>query len=125
MNHKRSKFGIRARLSSFRYAFRGLIVVCKNEPNFLIHIIAAVAVIVLGFVFQISRPEWIAIILCIGFVFFAEILNSSVENLTDMVSPHANKKAGTIKDIAASAVLIAAITAALTGSIIFFPYIFN
>lgn len=124
MKNNNNNFSIRARLSSFKYAFRGLYHVIKNEPNFLIHIVISIPVIVLGFFLHISLPDWIAIILCIGLVMVTEILNSAIERLTDMVSPQVSEKAKIVKDITASAVLLAAVTAIITGCMVFIPHIF-
>ncbi len=62
------------------------------------------------------------IVVAIGFVFAAELFNSAIEGLTDVVSPEHDKRAGLVKDMAAGAVLIAAITALIIGLIIFIPY---
>ncbi|MGE5423938.1 MAG: diacylglycerol kinase family protein, partial [Syntrophothermus sp.] len=72
----------------------------------------------------ISASEWIAVIISIGFVMAAEAFNTAIEFLTDMVSPGFNRKAGLVKDIAASGVLIAAITAVVTGIVVFWKYLF-
>lgn len=95
----------------------------KNEPNFRIHLIAAVTAIVLGMVFHISRTHWLIIILCIGFVLAAESMNSAIEMLVDLISPQMNEKAGRIKDLAAGGVLVAAFTALVAGIMVFLPYV--
>jgi len=60
----------------------------------------------------------------IGGVFVAELFNSAIESLVDLISPDFNKKAGMIKDMAAGAVLISAVTALVAGLIIFIPKLF-
>jgi len=124
MKKANEKFSIRARLASFKYAFQGLGHVLKAEHNFLIHLAAATAVIMLGAILHISKAEWLIIILCIGMVLITEILNTAIEWLVDLVSPQRNEKAGKIKDIAAASVLIAAIVALTAGIVVFVPYIF-
>lgn len=109
------------RIISFKYAIAGIIHTLKNEPNARIHFLAALIVIVFGIYFQIDKLEWLFVILAIGMVFTAEFFNTSLENLTDIVSPEKNEKAGHAKDVAAGAVLIAAITAAGIGIVIFGP----
>jgi len=99
--------------------------VIKHEANFKIHILAAVVVIVLGIVLQISKIEWLVIILTIGVVMSAEIFNSAIEKLVDIAHPEQNKEAGLIKDMAAGAVLVLAFAAAVIGFIIFFPKIID
>jgi diacylglycerol kinase (ATP) len=116
------RFSFRARWLSFRNAFRGLIYLVKAEHNLCIQLVAALAAIALGIICRISRSDWLIIILCIGFVIAAEIMNSAVERLVDLVSPQENKTAGIIKDIAAGSVLIAAIAALVAGIVVFVPY---
>ncbi len=125
MNKKaKYKLNFQERLTSFKYAFQGLRHVLKAEHNFLIHLAAATAVIMLGAILHISKAEWLIIILCIGMVLITEILNTAIEWLVDMVSPQRNEKAGKIKDIAAASVLVAAIVALVVGIVVFVPYIF-
>jgi diacylglycerol kinase len=116
-------FSIRARLAGFRHAFNGLFHTVRAEHNMWIHMIAAVLVIVSGLLFHITRAEWLMVIFCIGLVLTTEIINSAMERLVDLASPSFSEKARVIKDVAAAAVLIAAITALITGIVIFLPYI--
>lgn len=97
----------------------------QYERNMWIHIVIAASVIILGLIVQITRLEWILIICCIGFVLVLEILNTAIENLTDLIAPDQNERAAKIKDVAAGAVLIAAITALIIGLFVFVPYIFK
>jgi diacylglycerol kinase (ATP) len=117
------RFSVKKRMLSFRYAFSGIKAAIRTQHNMWIHLTAAVIVLVFGFLFRLSTFEWIAISMAIGMVLSAEIFNSAIELLTDMVSPEINPKAGRVKDMAAGAVLIAAITAAVIGLIIFAPKI--
>jgi diacylglycerol kinase (ATP) len=116
---------LKKRLLSFYYALQGIYAFFQSQHNMYIHVIAALAVILLGFVFQITRLEWMAVVLCIVLVFAAEMLNSAIEVLVDLVSPDWSEKAKYIKDVSAAAVLIIAIGTAITGGIIFLPYIFQ
>lgn len=116
---KKEKFSIKKRIKSFVYAFNGLFLVIKNEHNARIHLLATVCVILAGFIFKISKFEWIAIIFAIGFVFVSEIINSSIEHLADFVSPEKHEKIKIVKDLAAAAVLVAAIVSVIIGLIVF------
>ena len=116
-------FSIKQRIQSFRYAFKGIAHVFTNEHNVWIHLIAALCVIIAGFYFHVDTTEWMMILFAIGLVISAELFNSSVEKLVDLISPGQNEKAGLIKDIAAGAVLICAIASAVIGLIIFIPKI--
>lgn len=121
MNTK--KFSFADRLRSFRHAFRGIGFLFAGEHNAWIHGLAAVCVVVCGFVFSLSPPEWAAVVFAIGFVLALEAVNSALEALCDHVSPDHREIIGRVKDLAAGAVLIAAIAAAVIGCIIFIPKI--
>lgn len=84
--------------------------------------IAAMAVIIAGIVLGITRTEWIMVVMCIGTIIAAELFNTAIEKLVDLVSPERHPVAGRVKDIAAGAVLICAVAAAIIGLIIFIPY---
>lgn len=107
-------------VKSFGYALAGLWAV-RHERHLQIHIAVAVAVIVAGSVVKLSGAEWCLVVFAIGLVITAEIFNSALEKLTDLASPQYHPLAGKVKDIAAGAVLVAAVTAAGIGFIIFLP----
>ncbi len=109
----------------FYFAWRGLSTAFAEQRNFKFHISAAFAVVAAGFFFGISDGDWLAIVLAIGMVFTAELINSSIEGLVNLVSPQHQPLAGKIKDIAASAVLVVAIIAAVVGCIVFGKYIWS
>lgn len=117
------KFSFIDRLKSFKYAFNGLKILFKNEHNARIHLLAAICVVILGVVFQISSYAWIAVALAIGLVFITEIINSAIEYLADFVSPTYHELIKKVKDLAAAAVLVAAITALIIGLLVFVPEI--
>jgi len=95
-----------------------------QEHNAWIHSLITILVISAGFIFRISIMEWIAIFLCISTVFTAEIINTAIERLTDKISPEFHPDAGTIKDLAAGAVLFCAFFSAIIGLMIFVPKIY-
>ncbi|MEI7594472.1 MAG: diacylglycerol kinase family protein [Bacteroidota bacterium] len=112
-------------LLSFKYALNGIKNLIETEKNFKIQLLLALTTLILGFYFNISKSEWILIIICFASVLTAEAFNSAIEKLVDLVSPDYNEKAGKIKDIAAGAVLITALNTAIIGMIIFIPKILN
>jgi diacylglycerol kinase len=124
-NKKPSGFSIKKRAQSFGNAFNGIVQTMRNEHNFRIHLMVMLLVIIFGFALKVSTNEWLVIILCSGMVLSAEIFNSAIENLTDIISPEQNPKAGLAKDMAAAAVLVSAIAAAIAGLIIFVPKLFE
>jgi len=106
---------------SFGYAFKGLAYAYRTQLNFRIHLAVTAVALLLGWYLKLSVNEWLWILLCITTVLSAELINTSIETLTDLVSPGFNEKAGHVKDIAAAAVTITALFAVVTGCIIFIP----
>lgn len=112
------------RWRSFVYAFRGVLTLFRTAPNARVHAVAAVSVVIVSFVFNISAVEWCLVIGCICAVIAAEAVNSAVEFLADRISPEYHILLKHAKDVAAAAVLILALGAAIIGSIIFIPRFF-
>lgn len=109
----------------FSFAWNGIQEVFKTERNFRIHILAALLVVITGFLLKITRYEWLAICLTIAFVLVSEAMNSAIEKTIDYISPNIHPAAKQIKDIAAGAVLIAAIVAIIVGIIVFLPRLYH
>ena len=120
---KNQKFSLSQRVKSFTYAFNGLKILLKEEHNARLHLLAAIIVMIVGVVLEVSTMEWIALVFAIGLVITTEILNSSIENIADFISPAKHEKIKKIKDLAAAGVLISAVTALIVGLIIFLPKI--
>ena len=116
-------YDYKKQLRSFGYAWQGIRCCVGKEQNLSFHLIATVCVVVAGFCFGITRSEWMAIVICIGLVIAAELFNSAIERLVDLVSPQRHPVAGQVKDIAAGAVLVCALAAMVVGLIIFVPYL--
>lgn len=116
---KNNTLGIKARIKSFKYAFKGLSTFLVTEANAKIHFLAAIVVVALGVLFEISRTDWLWLSLAISIVLIVEVINTAIEALVDMVQPEFDVKAGRIKDMAAGSVLIAAIFACLIGLNVF------
>jgi len=108
-------------IRGFGFAFKGLAYATKTQLNFRVHLVAALVAVILGFVLKLTVGEWLWIILSCAIVLVTELLNTSLEILTDLVSPEYNRLAGHVKDVAAAAVVVAAIFALVTGAIIFLP----
>lgn len=108
-------------LKSFYYAFNGLLYTFHTQLNFRVECLIALIITGLSFYLNISAMEWLWIIAAIGLVLMTELGNTGIETLVDLVSPEYKTKAGTIKDISAAVVLIAAVLALLTGIIILLP----
>ncbi|MDN5211166.1 diacylglycerol kinase family protein [Fulvivirgaceae bacterium BMA12] len=109
-------------LQSFKYAFKGLLEVFKNENNFRFHLLATSITVGMGFYFSVTTTEWLFIIVFIGMVTMAEVFNTAMEKMVDWQSPDPNPQAGKIKDVAAAAVLLASGAAFVGGILIFYKY---
>jgi len=108
-------------LRSFGYAFKGLAYATKTQRNFRVHLVATVIAVAMGYALHISVNDWQWIILSITLVLVAELFNTAIEALTDLVSPEYNELAGHVKDVSAGAVTLAAVFALIMGLIIFLP----
>lgn len=111
------------RLRSFTFAFRGLATLIRYEHNARIHLIAAVVAITAGILFNISTTEWIVLSIVTGIVFVAELFNSAIESLSDVVRPEFDEGIRKAKDYSAAAVLVAAFISVIAGALIFIPVI--
>ncbi|UCH98676.1 MAG: diacylglycerol kinase family protein [Candidatus Aminicenantes bacterium] len=120
---KDKRFSISRRIKSFGYAFKGIFLAFKTQHNIWIHSLAIVVVVTAGFIFKLDVREWGLVVLAIGLVLISEMVNTAIEWLVDLVSPDYREKAGLIKDVAAGAVLIAAIISVIIGGIVFLPKI--
>jgi diacylglycerol kinase len=116
-----SQANMKKTIKSFGYAGRGIRFVFGTETNMKIHLVVCGLVIVCGFIFHISLIEWMFCLLCIGLVVGMEMINTSIENIVDLVSPNHHPLAGKAKDIAAGAVLICVIISVVIGLLIFVP----
>ncbi len=111
-----------SRLASFGHALRGLRV-WVTQPNARIHCAAAATVIALGLWLEVSRLEWVALVLAIALVMGAEALNTALEYVVDLASPEWHPLARDAKDVAAAAVLLCSLGAAVVGLLVFAPYL--
>lgn len=107
--------------SSFLYALEGLRYVLVAERNARIHLVAAVLVILLSVWLRLSAMEWCIVIAAIALVFAGEMLNTVIELVVDLTTPELNPLARRAKDVAAGAILVAALAAAIMGFIILGP----
>ena len=117
------KLFINSRGNSFKYASRGLSYVMRTQKNAWIHSVVMLAVIAVSFWLQLTRMEWVAILLVIGMVWTAEFINTSLESIVDMASPERHPLAQVGKDVAAAAVLFAALIAVVVGILVLGPHL--
>jgi diacylglycerol kinase len=123
MSKTREPFRLKLRLMSFRYAFAGIRNLLVYEHNARIHLLVAILAIILGIVLHIALWQWAILAIAVFGVFIAEIFNSAIEKLADVVSPGYHEEIKKVKDYCAAAVLMASILAVIAGIIIFLPEI--
>ncbi len=110
-------------LNSFRCSVNGIITAVKSERNLRFHLTFSVLIILLGWILSISVGEWLVIIVVIGGIICAELMNSAIERVVDLVTEEYHPLAKQAKDIAAGAVLMLALTSVVIGIVIFGPRI--
>jgi diacylglycerol kinase len=121
---KPQSFSVKGRMKSFRYAWEGIWRFVRSEHNAWLHILGTIIVFVAASLVQVNKMELLALVFAIGFVWVAEIFNTCVERIMDFISVKQDAEIKFIKDLAAGAVLIAAITALAVGGIVFIPKLF-
>ena len=114
---------LRKWIKSANYAIEGILHGAKTQRHLRYHFFSAALVLFLSYLLGVTRVEFVLISLAVIVVIAAEMLNSSVEAIVDILSPEYSEKARVAKDIAAGAVLIAAFGAVVLGYIILFPYL--
>lgn len=113
----------RSFFSTFRYAIHGISATIRVEKNMRIHLLITIAVVVAGLLFKITKTEWIVVLLCSGCVIAAEMVNTAIERLADVITAENDNRIKTVKDISAGAVFIISITTCIVGIIVFLPYL--
>ena len=108
---------------SFLHAFRGIFILIKTDRNFKVHLFALIIVISVGFYLKISNYDWIIIVLTSALVLSLEAINSSLEKVCDEMTLERKESIRNIKDIAAGAVVISAISAVVVAVLIFSKYV--
>lgn len=108
---------------SFSAAWRGIRSALASQRNLKIHVGVSLLVISAGIYVDLNGSDWGLVALAIGLVLAAELMNTAVETLVDLVEPRRHPLAGKAKDIAAGAVLVAAIASVVIGFLVFYKYL--
>ena len=109
------------RVESFRYAFAGIWYTFKTQRNAQIHMGIALVVVILGLALDLDHTEWAILALATGFVWATEMLNTVAEAAMDYATTEFDPQVKIVKDVAAGAVLVSAITAVVVGLLILGP----
>ena len=118
------KFDLKDRMKSFSYAFNGLKTLIRTQHNTWIHLAASIIIVVLGIIYELTKLDWALIIFSITLVWMAEALNTAIEFLADAVTKEFHPLIEKAKDVAAAAVLIAALGAVTIATLVFTPLLF-
>ena len=110
---------------SLNQAWRGLLHTWRTQGHMKVHVVAGISVLFFAWWWQVSRVEWLMLIVAIGCVIGSEVMNSALEIVVDMVQPDFHPLAGMAKDVAAGTVLVTTIQAIAIGLIVFFPRLFS
>jgi diacylglycerol kinase (ATP) len=110
-------------VASFGFAFRGIALLFTSQANAKIHLLATLVVIAAGFLLEVTLGEWALLAIATTMVWVAEGFNTAIEYVVDLASPEWHVLAGKAKDVAAGAVLLAAIGAVVIAGIVFGPRI--
>ncbi len=121
--NRNASISLAGRARSFRSALAGMRVLVGSQRNAWIHVAATIAVVALGLYLGLSAPQWALVTVAAASVWTAEAINTAFELLADAVAPEFDPLIGKAKDVAAGAVLIAAIGAAAIGLLVFVPEI--
>jgi diacylglycerol kinase len=108
-------------LASFRFAFEGIAHAFRTQRNFRVHCVITAAVVLAGLALGVSLEQWAILVLAIGLVFQAELVNTAIEAITDRASPELHPLAKAAKDCAAAGVLVMAIAAVIVGALVLGP----
>lgn len=114
---------LRKWIKSANYAIEGILHGAKTQRHLRYHFLSAAAVLFFSYMVGVSTNELVIISLAVILVLAAEMMNSAIEAVVDLISPDYSEKARIAKDIAAGAVLIAAFGAAVLGYVVLFPYV--
>ncbi|UHR03090.1 diacylglycerol kinase [Peptoniphilus sp. GNH] len=112
-------------ISSFNFAIQGIISSLKTERNMKFHYLSALVVIFISLFFKISKTEFLQMTFAITLVLSLELVNTAIERSIDLFTQEYNPIAKLAKDVAAGAVLIAAVNAIFTGYLIFYDKLSN
>jgi len=110
---------------SFQNAFAGLVWAIRTQPNFRVHLILSICALLLGSILQITYVEMILIVFTIILGLTCEMINTSIEAMTDLITTEHRENAKIAKDVAAGMMLTTAFGAVVVALFIFVPHLFS
>lgn len=116
-------FNIKKLVKSFKYAFEGINYSLNNDQNLVIHFVVACFVIIASIIFQVNPFEMGILGVTILVVISAEMVNSAIEKMVDLITKEHREEAKIAKDVSAGMVLLTAIGSVIIGILVFLPHI--
>lgn len=110
---------MKALYKSFVYAFRGIFYCLRNERNVRIHLVVALYLLVFSLFYDFTRLEYALLFIAITLVIAAEMINTAIETIVNLLSPSYDQLARIAKDAAAGAVLACAVFSVGVGVALF------
>jgi len=104
---------------SFLFALQGFRTALRQERNIKVMLAGGAFAVAMGLILRIDAVSWAVVLVCCGMVIAAELLNTAIETVVDLVSPEFHPLAGQAKDIAAAASWVLSLTAAVVGVIVY------
>lgn len=117
------KRGITRFVRSFSFSISGLKYAYKYEQSMFVHVIATICVITANIIFKVQPIEWLITVLAIGMVLAAELINTAIEAIVDMVTLEFHPLAKIAKDCGSAATFVLAMMAAVIGIVVYLPHI--
>lgn len=112
---------LRGHRDSFKYAFEGIKAAFSQEPNFQIHTIVGLIILIVAALLHFNVYEWLLTLFSVAFVIILELINTTLEAIVDIISPENHPKAKIAKDVSAATVLVATITSVIVFIVLFVP----
>ena len=106
-------------LESFKYALEGFRTAVTTERNINVQLCIGAAAVVAGLVLRLDMVSWALVVICIGLVVFAELVNTAMEAIVDLACPEIHPLAKRAKDVAAASVLVLSVAVAVVGILVF------
>jgi diacylglycerol kinase len=114
---------IRKHTISFKHAFAGIAWALRTQPNFRVHLVLSAIAVALSIYFRITRTEWAIIVFTILLGLTAELINTALESMTDLITKEWREEAKIAKDVSAGMMLTTAIGAVVVAIVVFGQYI--
>lgn len=112
-------------LESLHFALEGIFFAIRDNKNLRIHFVAAVLIFLIAIFLKVTPTDFSLLVVMVVLVISSEMVNTSLEEMTDLITTEHRQSAKVAKDVAAGMVLVTSCGAAIVGVIVLYPYIFK